>query len=198
MDNIRIRAASESDAGALLGIYAPYVEQTAITFEYDVPTEEEFRRRIRDVLRKFPYLAAEDESGVLGYAYVSPFGQRAAYGWSVETSIYVGMDQKRRGIGRRLYDALERALEAQGILNLNACIAYPAEEDPYLTRDSVAFHRKLGYRLVGQFRQCGYKFHRWYDMVWMEKHIGPHLPDQPAVKPFREVVPLLRKDGVIG
>lgn len=89
-----------------------------------------------------------------------------------------------RGIGRRLYQALESALNAQGILNLNACIAYPEPEDEYLTKDSVLFHQRMCFQPVGTFHNCGYKFHRWYHMVWMEKQIGIHKQNQPAVQPF--------------
>lgn len=188
---IQIRVAGEADAEALLAIYAPYVQHTAITFEYEVPSAEEFRGRIRNVLRRYPYLAAEDGGEIVGYAYVSPFKKRAAYDWAVETSIYVRQDRKRGGVGRRLYQALEDILKAQGVLNLNACIACPAREDEYLTRDSIAFHQRLGYQMVGEFHQCGCKFGRWYNMVWMEKSIGEHLPDQPPVKSFDEIRPLL-------
>ena len=75
-------------------------------------------------------------------------------------------------------------LKGQHILNANACIAWPKQEDEYLTKDSEAFHRRLGYRLAGQFRQCGYKFGRWYNMIWMEKHLGPHPACPAAVEPF--------------
>ena len=102
-----IRVATEADAEEILAIYAKYIEQTAITFEYVVPSIEEFRGRIRHTLERFPYLAAEKEGKIAGYAYVSPFKERAAYDWSVETSIYVDMEQKRSGIGRRLYEELE-------------------------------------------------------------------------------------------
>ena len=182
--NCKIRVAEPEDAEALLRVYAPYVEKTAITFEYDAPSAEEFAGRIEKTLKRYPYLVAEEDGAILGYAYAGAFKSRAAYDWAAETTVYVAEDAKRRGIGKQLYAALEQALAAQNILNLNACIAYPAGEDPYLTRDSVEFHRSLGYRLVGQFTQCGYKFGRWYDMVWMEKHIGVHTKNQPAVKPF--------------
>ena len=87
-----------------------------------------------------------------------------------------------------LHDALETALREQGILNMNACIAYPEEEkDPYLSLDSVRFHEKMGYQMVGLFHSCGYKFQRWYHMVWMEKAIGTHLAEQPPVQPFPAV-----------
>lgn len=135
-----IRVATEADAEEILAIYAKYIEQTAITFEYVVPSIEEFRGRIRHTLERFPYLIAEKDGKIAGYAYVSPFKERAAYDWSVETSIYVDMEQKRSGIGRRLYEELENILKQQGILNVNACIAYPQAEDEYLTKDSVLFH----------------------------------------------------------
>jgi L-amino acid N-acyltransferase YncA len=184
--DIAIRPAVPGDAEALLGIYAPYVEKTAITFEYTVPSAAEFRGRIEHTLQKYPYLTASCGGKAVGYAYAGPFGSRAAYDWAVETSIYVSFDKRRAGIGRRLYAALEACLAAQGILNLNACIAYPPSgaDDEYLTSGSVSFHEKLGYRMVGRFSECGYKFGRWYDMVWMEKHIGPHLAVQPPVVPF--------------
>ena len=179
---ITIRTATLSDAQALLNIYAPYVEYTAITFEYDVPSVEEFAFRIKNTLQKYPYLVAEKNGRLLGYAYASPFHERPAYDWAVETSIYVDQNIKHQGIGRRLHDALEDALRSQGILNMNACIAYPPEEDEYLDRNSVEFHTHMGYRLVGEFYKCGYKFHRWYNMVWMEKLIGNHLSDQKPPK----------------
>lgn len=184
---LNIRTASEKDAAGLLEIYRPYVEHTAITFEYDVPTIEEFAKRITHTLKQYPYLVAEMDGRMIGYAYVSPFKERAAYDWAVETSIYVQKEAKRQGIGRRLYDRLEQLLQQQGILNVNACIAYPQVEDEYLTKDSVHFHEKLGYEMVGTFHQCGYKFGRWYDMVWMEKMIGKHKKDQPAIVPFPEL-----------
>lgn len=187
MNEYTIRAAASEDAAALLAIYAPYVAETAITFEYEVPTEAEFSRRIARTLERYPYLAAERRGEILGYAYAGPFKERSAYDWAVETTVYVRRDGKRQGVGGALYGALERCLGAQGILNLNACVACPEREDEYLTRDSIEFHRRMGYRIVGEFQQCGYKFGRWYNMVWMEKHIGEHRPDQPPVRVFPEV-----------
>lgn len=190
-EKVNIRIAAEEDAGELLSIYAPYVRDTAITFEYEVPTVEEFSVRIRKVLERFPYLVAERNGKIVGYAYASPFHSRAAYQWGVETSIYVDKNCKRAGVGGKLHEALENILREQGILNLNACIAYPREEDEHLDKNSVEFHEHLGYRMVGEFESCGYKFNRWYNMVWMEKHIGIHLENQPQVKYFgqmREVV----------
>lgn len=171
---IKIRTAKKADAQALLEIYAPYVRNTAITFEYDVPTPEEFEKRIETTLVRYPYLVAENDGEIVGYAYAGSFHDREAYDWAVETSIYVRADAKDRGIGKKLYFALEEILKKQNILNVNACIAYPEKEDEYLTKNSEEFHKHLGYRLVGEFYKCGFKFGRWYNMIWMEKHLGEH------------------------
>lgn len=187
-NRIQIRVATEDDAERLLAIYAPYIEHTAITFEYEVPSVEEFKGRIRNTLKRYPYLVAEMDDTICGYAYVSPFHERAAYDWAVETSIYVDRHKKGMGIGKKLYETLEWILKQQNILNLNACIACTEKEDEYLTNASVHYHEHLGYRMVGEFKQCGYKFHRWYNMVWMEKHIGEHIKDQPPVKVFPEIL----------
>lgn len=192
-DNITIRTARAEDADALLAIYAPYVEQTAVTFEYDVPSPAEFRARICCTLERYPYLIAEENGTILGYAYASPFHSRPAYAWGVETSIYIDQKMRQNGIGRLLYGALEAVLREQNVLNLNACIAYPAQPDEHLTGDSVEFHRRMGYRMVGEFFQCGYKFGKWYNMVWMEKHIGDHVPDPAPVKAFPDVRPILNE-----
>lgn len=187
MEHVKIRTATPADAAELLKIYAPYVENTAITFEYEIPTVQEFEGRIRNVLKKFPYLVAELDGEIVGYAYVSPFHERAAYQWGVETTVYVRGDKKKHGIGKALYEALEKILALQNILNLNACIGYPKVEDEHLTKNSVQFHERMGYRFVGEFYKCGYKFGRWYNMVWMEKHIGEHKEQPVQVKTFDEV-----------
>lgn len=186
-NDITIRAATPADAAALRDIYAPYVLGTAITFEYDPPTIGEFARRIENTLEMYPYLVAERKGRVIGYAYASRFHPRAAYQWCAEASIYVRMDERGGGVGRALYEALEEALRRQGILNLNACIAWAQEEDEHLSHGSAAFHERMGYRLVGRFSQCGYKFGRWYDMIWMEKMLGGHGADVQPIRPFREV-----------
>ena len=184
MEQITIRTAAPGDAAALLEIYAWYVERTAVTFEYEVPTAAEFRARIEKTLEKYPYLVAERDGAVLGYAYAGPFHPRAAYGWCAEVSIYLRPDERRRGVGRALYTALETVLRDMGVVNLYACIADPIAEDETLTLDSERFHARMGFEKIGTFHSCGYKFGRWYNMVWMEKLIGPHRADQEAVQPF--------------
>lgn len=171
-----IRTAHLSDAPALRAIYAPYVEKTAITFECTVPDVEEFAARMRATLRRYPYLVAERGGELVGYAYAGPFGSRAAYAWAVEMSIYLREDQRHQGTGRRLYTALEAVLRAQNVQNL-------------YTKNSAQFHAHLGYRIVGEFSRCGYKFGTWYSMVWMEKCIGAHEESPAPVRPFPEISP---------
>ena len=173
--DIIIRDAKVTDAKAIQTIYTPYVETTAITFEYNVPSEKEFCRRIETVQQKYPWIVAMVNGKVVGYAYASAFKPRDAYQWAIETSIYVDNNNKRSGIGRQLHEALEQRLKMQGILNMNACISFIEPEDEYLSQDSVRFHERLGYQKVAHFHQCGKKFNRWYDMIWMEKMIGEHL-----------------------
>ena len=131
---IRVEKAGVCDAAALLEIYAPYVRDTAITFEYDPPSAEEFEERIRTISEEYPYIKAVDEDGsIVGYAYASAFKKRAAYDRSVEVSIYVRRDSRQSGVGRLLYNALEVSLRNMGIINLCACITVPSdgcEEDP--------------------------------------------------------------------
>ena len=169
-----IRKAAVEDAARLLEIYAYYVQNTAISFEYDVPSVGEFQDRIRNTLKKYPYLILEEDGLIQGYSYAGVFKGRAAYDHCCEVTIYVDRSAKGRGYGRLLYEALEKELKAAGILNLYACIGFPDVEDEYLTRNSEQFHRHLGYTTVGEFHQCGYKFGRWYNMIWMEKMIGEH------------------------
>ena len=181
---LAIRLAREADAPELLKIYEPYVQNTVITFEYEVPSVSEFAARIRHTLERFPYLVASLGGEIVGYAYASPFKSRAAYDWAVETSIYMNKGLRGRGVGTTLYRALEAELGRMHILNLNACIAYPNPE-------SVCFHEKFGYKMVGRFTRSGYKLGAWHDIVWMEKSIGPHDAPPEAVIWYPQL-PVLR------
>ena len=169
-----IRTVRLDDAEELLRIYSYYVENTAITFEYNVPTVDEFRKRIETITEKYPYFVYEENGKIIGYAYANTFKDRAAYDWAVEMTIYMDKDSRHKGSGKKLYETLEKALIKQNITNLYACIGYPEVEDEYLTKNSVGYHEHLGYRFVGEFKKCGYKFNRWYNMIWMEKMIGEH------------------------
>ncbi len=169
-ENITFRPATEADAEELLAIYAPYVSQTAISFEYEVPAACEFRERIKAISATHPYIVAVGADGrALGYAYAGRFKERAAYQWAAETTIYIKSDERGHGIGPRLYAELERQCRERGLKSLCACITYVQTPDPYLTNASMRFHERMGYRLVAHFHRSGFKFGRWYDMIWMEK-----------------------------
>lgn len=196
-DQVKIRVAAVEDAEKILEVYRPYVEKTAISFEYCVPSREEFRDRIKNTLKKYPYLVAEQNGDILGYAYTSAFVGRAAYDWSAEMTIYLKENKRKMGLGKKLYHVMEEISKAQNITNLNACIGYPEKEDEYLTKNSAQFHGHLGYRMVGEFYKCGYKFNRWYNMVWMEKIIGAHTPNQAPLIKFPDLEKdVLQKAGI--
>lgn len=169
-----IRYADADDAEKLLEIYSYYVLNTAISFEYTVPSVDEFRERINNTLKKYPYLVLEENGELLGYCYAGPFKTREAYKYSVENTIYLKKGLQKKGYGRILLEELEKELSDKGFTNANACIAYTENDDEYLNKNSMEFHAHMGYRLVGTFHKCAYKFNRWYDMIWMEKFVGEH------------------------
>jgi phosphinothricin acetyltransferase len=183
-NTVTIRPVQFSDAPSLVEIYRYYVEKTAITYEYEVPSVTEFENRIKAITGKYPYLVVEKDGELIGYAYTSAFHVRKAYEWSAEMSIYLSDKAKGLGLGRKLYEILEDISKKQGITNLYACIGAPQVEDEYLTNNSIHFHEHMGYKLIGRFTKCGYKFHRWYDMVWMEKIIKDHEQDAKDIVPF--------------
>ena len=187
MNDVKIRIAAVEDTQRILEIYEYYVRNTAITFEYEVPTAEEFRQRIKNTLKKYPYLVAVRDERIVGYAYAGAFHPRAAYAWCAELTIYLDHTAVKGGIGGKLYDALERALREMGIKNLYACIGDPQVEDEYLTKNSEQFHAHLGFTKIGEFHKCGYKFGRWYNMIWMEKIIGEHEEQTAKVRSFSEI-----------
>ena len=174
-----LRFATPQDAPGLLEIYAPYVTGTIVSFEYDVPTLEEFARRIQDTTARFPYLVWEEDGALLGYAYAHPYAARPAYQWSAELTVYLRQGAARRGLGSRLYGALFDLLRLQGVRTVYGCVT--AENAP-----SVAFHQALGFREAGRFAQVGYKHGRWLDVLWLEKPIAPAGEPQPLV-PFPQV-----------
>jgi len=187
ISEINIRNADIIDADRLLKIYAYYVMNTAISFEYEVPSISELQNRMRDKMKKYPYIVIEKDGIVQGYAYAGAFVGRAAYNWSCETTIYLDHNARKCGLGRKLYEALEAKIKEMGVLNLYACIGYPETEDEYLDKNSAKFHEHLGFTKVGEFHKCWYKFGRWYNMIWMEKIIGEHEAQQPKIKYYPEL-----------
>lgn len=179
---ITIRTATEKDAPYLLDIYAPYIQNTAITFEYEIPSLQEFTNRISQVLQKYPYFVAIVDNKIVGYTYAHAYGQRAAYAWTAEVSIYVAQDSRNIGIGKKLYEALEKALQKQNIINLIACVAYTQRQDEHLNKNSLEFHMHMGYQISGKLHCCGYKFHKWYDIIHLQKYIGSHNTEPSPIK----------------
>lgn len=157
-----IRDARRSDVPAMLAIYAPFVEHTAVSFEYDVPTEAEFARRLEEHQAAFPWLVCEENGRVMGYAYAGRAFERAAYGWNAEISCYLAPELRGRGVGRRLYARIEEILTRLGYYKLFAVVTSA-------NAPSVAFHRALGFRDAVCFRNVGYKQGGWYDVLWLEK-----------------------------
>ena len=190
---IKIRIATVDDAQTLLDIYSYYVQNTTLTFEYDVPSLTEFKNRISHTLERYPYLVAESDGEIIGYAYAGQFHTRAAYGWSAETTIYLKHGKRREGVGRKLYTLLEEILKEQGIVKAIAVITMPIDE--YSDFNSMQFHERLGYHLSGRIDQCGYKFNRWYTVIWMDKMIGTPGENMTDIKKFDDVKEKFMKEN---
>ena len=160
-----IRMATESDIPAILEIYGPYVQNTAISFEYTVPTLEAFTARFRAITAQFAWLVWEENGVILGYAYGSAPFERAAFGWCAEASIYLRPEAQGRGIGRALYTALEEILKLQGYVKVYALVTSA-------NRPSVDFHLAVGYRLTATMPECGFKLGAWHGLLWLEKALN--------------------------
>jgi L-amino acid N-acyltransferase YncA len=183
MNDIKIRLAQESDAAALLAVYAPYIQNTSITFEYEVPSVEEFAGRIAKVTEKFPWLVCEIDGKTAGYVYAGLYHSRAAFQWDAELSIYLAPDYHRMGIASALYTCLQNILAKQGYLNLYALITVPNPQ-------SIGFHEKDGFRPICVYRSTGFKLGEWHDMTVLEKQLVAPLPEHPQpCKTFREIDP---------
>lgn len=174
---MRIRLATPDDGRAVAGIYRPAVTDAAISFELEPPDGEEMGRRISRTLERTPWLVCERGGVVLGYAYASPFRDRAAYQWSAEVSAYVHSDARRLGVGRALYASLFAALVVQGYRNAYAGITLPNEA-------SVGLHTAVGFTPVGVYRGVGYKHGAWHDVAWFERPLAPRIADPPAPRPL--------------
>lgn len=160
-ESVRIRLALPDDAEKMLAIYAPVVENTGISFEEHLPEARSFRGRIEQTLEKLPWLVAEKDGRIAGYAYAVPHRVRAAYAWSAEVTVYVGASYRKQGIASALYQKLISILRYQGYRNVYALITVP-------NLASVALHSGAGFSEIGVHRHAGYKLGRWHDVLWME------------------------------
>ena len=161
---MKIRIAQRRDVQQILQIYAPFVKNTTVTFEYEVPSEEEFAKRMETIQKKHLFLVAEDEGVIVGYAYSSDPFERRAYHFNAEISVYVREGYRKKGIGKALYEIIERVLFRLGYLRIYSLITSENE-------DSVLFHEKMGYKRVFEMVDTGYKFGRWISVIWMEKEL---------------------------
>ena len=185
---MNIRLAKPEDAEAILNIYSYYIENTAISFEYVVPSVEEFKGRIESTLRIYPYIVAEEDGRIIAYAYASQFHSRKAYIYGAELSIYIDKDCRGRGIGKIMYDEIIKILVKQNVIRAYACIAVTNDDnDPHLTNASQRFHEREGFEITGRHIRSGRKFNRWYDVVWMEKVINDVYDNPREFIPFPEI-----------
>ena len=181
-----IRFATENDLPEILEIYAPYILESTVSFEYTVPTLTEFTQRFREITAQFPWLVYEEEGRILGYAYGSYAFHRAAYRWSAESSVYLIPSAQGKGIGRRLYAVLEELLTLQGYRKVYAIVTSENE-------GSLAFHKAVGFTFVAHMPQIGIKFGKLLGISWLEKCLK--IGDLPSIfpEPIGSVVNLDRK-----
>lgn len=172
-----IRVATPADLNAILAIYAPYIKETTFTFEYEVPTLQEFAGRMERVQAVYPWLVLEEDGVVKGYAYGSPFNERAAYGWTADLSVYLDMNCRGRGYGRRLYECLMRLMELQGVRNVYGIVTDP---NPV----SYQFHLDMGFEEKGHFEHIGFKMGKWLNVNFMAKDIAPAVGEPAPLVPF--------------
>lgn len=187
---LQIRIAEEKDASGILNIYAPFIVNTTITFEYDLPTVTEFGERINKITKNYPWLVCTHEDEIAGYAYACAHRERKAYQWSAEVSVYVAENFRRAGIAKKLYHTLFELCRLQNIINLYAGIALPNEQ-------SEKFHRQCGFQEVGIYKKIGYKLGAWHDVLWMYVAIKdpPDFPD-PFI-PFPQIDSKAREEVLI-
>jgi L-amino acid N-acyltransferase YncA len=175
-----IRLATAADAEAVAAIYAPYIESTVITFEVTPLTGDEMRARMLRTLERCPWLVAEEQGRVVGYAYAGPHRERAAYQWSADVAIYLDQGVHRRGFGRALYSTLFQMLVRQGYVNAYAGITLPNEK-------SVGLHEALGFTPVGAYSGVGFKMGRWLDVGWWQLQLQPRPADPAPVTPWKDI-----------
>lgn len=180
MNDYRIRMASLEDSEAIQAIYEPYILNTAITFEYEPISSESFKKRMEDIMLKFPWLVYELEGRIVGYAYCSRFKERAAFDWDCECSVYVDEQYHHRGIATSLYRKLFDLVKQQGYYNIYALIEYTHES-------SIALHKNFGFIETGVYRKTGYKLGKWWDLMIMEKRLQPLDESPKKIKGINEI-----------
>lgn len=180
MSTVHFRRATEEDVVSILAIYAPYVTDSAITFEYDVPSEEEFRQRIRTISAEYPYFVCESDGQIIGYAYAHRHMERAAYQWNAEISIYIRQGFTGKGFGKTLCQTLIDLLRLQGIRNVFSCVTIPNERSAHL-------HHSMEFSTEGIFQNAGYKCGKWQTIAWFRKNIAPYTNEPAPFLPISRI-----------
>ncbi len=180
MSTVHFRRATEDDVVSILAIYAPYVTDSAITFEYDVPSEEEFRQRIRTISAEYPYFVCESDGQIIGYAYAHRHMERAAYQWNAEISIYIRQGFTGKGLGKTMCQALIDLLRLQGIRNVFSCVTIPNERSAHL-------HHSMEFSTEGIFQNAGYKCGKWQTIAWFRKNIAPYTNEPAPFLPISRI-----------
>lgn len=173
-----IRLVSDVDSASILDIYAPYISDTSITFECEVPTVQEFAKRVRSISEIYPWIVCRIDDCLAGYAYASQHHERVAYQWSVNLSVYIKDEYQRKGLARVLYTTLFELLGHLGYFRGLAGITYPNPK-------SERFHSNFGFRQVGVYHNVGYKLGQWHDVVWYEMAIKEPAQDPPDPLPIK-------------
>lgn len=167
MNEYNIRPIRPEDAERTLDIYAPYITDSCISFEYEVPSLEEWLQRISTITQKHAWLVCEYDGEIIGYAYAGQHRARTAYQWSVESAVYIDKNFVGKGAGKLLYQKLFEALKQQGYATVFAGMTLPNEK-------SEALHKSCGFTEIGVFKHIGYKFDKWHDVKWMQLNIKKH------------------------
>ncbi len=177
---ISIRLASTADAKAILYVYAPFIQNTSLTFELEVPSQQKFAERIKTYLQKWPWLVCEINGEVAGYAYASNYRERAGYQWSCECSVYIQDHYLKRGIAQALYSCLTEILKLQGYKNVYAVINLPNDK-------SVSLHEKCGFEWMATYENVGYKLGKWKDVGWWIKKLNEYDQEPMPPIPFKDL-----------
>lgn len=173
-----IRYATPKDSDDILSIYEPYIRETTITYEYEVPTKRDFYIRTCEILNNFPYLVCEEDGNIIGYVYGSKHRERAAFQWGVEISVYVRREYQGRGIATDLYNHILKLLKEQGFYKVYAIIDSPNEK-------SEKFHEKFGFKRIAYLPKVAYKLGRWCDISYYEKELRDSFDEPVQIRPFR-------------
>jgi len=179
-NNYNIRLITPADAEAALAVYAPYVLHTAYTFEYEIPSVDDFRTKIEKITAQYPWLVCECDGEIVGYAYGSTHRERAAYQWSPESTVYISDKHHRKGIARILYNTLFALLQQQGYINVFASVLVT-------NVNSVEFHRAYGFEEIGLFKNIGYKLGEWHTNLWFQYTLQEHVIDPSVPIPITKL-----------